>query len=383
MTLYRTIQHTSLGLLAAFVLSACSGDGSTWYGFDEADPPLPGERISVMAHKSAVQVDNELASMKVALPGKRTNRSWSFQRIAPVEHPALSNTPNRRQAESVVAGAEDGVRLTSAPVIAENTIFILGANGRIVALDAGNIEQERWSLRLPQPEAPGDLTGIGLEIVSGMQEQEFLGGNIAYDGGRLYVTTRRGDVFAIHAKKGEILWQRNIKLPIKSSPIVAGNKLIFITNDNRLYVLDSSDGETKWFHSGMVETTSIYSAPSPAANDDVVIAPYSSGEVHVLNSDDGQVIWSDVLTSSAYRRHSSILLSGNTTPVLAGEVVYVTSHDGVLSAYQWDNGKRLWRQDFTGTQSPWVAGEFLYLVTIDYDLICLHAESGKVRRVTS
>jgi outer membrane protein assembly factor BamB len=45
------------------------------------------------------------------------------------------------------------------------------------------------------------------------------------------------------------------------------------------------------------------------------------------------------------------------------------------------SGIRVWDQRISGTQTPWVAGDVLFAVTTDNDLVCLSARDGRVRWV--
>jgi outer membrane protein assembly factor BamB len=42
---------------------------------------------------------------------------------------------------------------------------------------------------------------------------------------------------------------------------------------------------------------------------------------------------------------------------------------------------RVWDQRISGDQTPWVAGDVVYAVTTDNDLVCLNARDGRVRWV--
>jgi outer membrane protein assembly factor BamB len=44
-------------------------------------------------------------------------------------------------------------------------------------------------------------------------------------------------------------------------------------------------------------------------------------------------------------------------------------------------GDRVWEQDVGSTHAPWVAGDFVYVLNNDYELICLTRRDGKVRWV--
>jgi len=44
-------------------------------------------------------------------------------------------------------------------------------------------------------------------------------------------------------------------------------------------------------------------------------------------------------------------------------------------------GDRVWEQDIGGVHMPWVAGDYIYVLSDDGDLICLTREDGRVRWV--
>ncbi|CAN0591500.1 unnamed protein product [Laminaria digitata] len=46
------------------------------------------------------------------------------------------------------------------------------------------------------------------------------------------------------------------------------------------------------------------------------------------------------------------------------------------------DGARLWTQDISGSGSPWIAGDFVYLVTSASELIALSRLDGRIRWVT-
>jgi outer membrane protein assembly factor BamB len=42
-------------------------------------------------------------------------------------------------------------------------------------------------------------------------------------------------------------------------------------------------------------------------------------------------------------------------------------------------GDRVWEQDIGGVHAPWVAGDFIYVLSADNELICLTRADGRVR----
>ena len=59
------------------------------------------------------------------------------------------------------------------------------------------------------------------------------------------------------------------------------------------------------------------------------------------------------------------------------------SRGGQLIATSRDKGVRLWTREIQGTQTPWVAGDTVFVVDVTGKLIALTRKDGKVRWVTA
>ena len=44
---------------------------------------------------------------------------------------------------------------------------------------------------------------------------------------------------------------------------------------------------------------------------------------------------------------------------------------------------RVWDADFGGSQSPWVAGDYIYVLTNEQELLCLTRADGHVRWISA
>jgi outer membrane protein assembly factor BamB len=59
-------------------------------------------------------------------------------------------------------------------------------------------------------------------------------------------------------------------------------------------------------------------------------------------------------------------------------VVYAASHSGVLGAIDLRSGQRIWARSFASTQTPWIAGDVLYAVSVDGELAAFDRATGNV-----
>ena len=67
------------------------------------------------------------------------------------------------------------------------------------------------------------------------------------------------------------------------------------------------------------------------------------------------------------------------TPVIDRGRVYAVGQGGRMVALELVTGQRLWEQNFAGISTPWVAGEWLFVVTDDARLVCLVARERQGR----
>ena len=118
---------------------------------------------------------------------------------------------------------------------------------------------------------------------------------------------------------------------------------------------------------------------SPTAEGSIVIAAYSSGEIVALRIENGRVVWSDTL--SALRRSDpvSTLAHIRGRPVIDRGRVFVAANSGRTVAIDLRTGTRLWETNVGSAYGPWVAGEFIYILSNNAQLICLSRRNGGIR----
>ena len=66
-------------------------------------------------------------------------------------------------------------------------------------------------------------------------------------------------------------------------------------------------------------------------------------------------------------------------PVIDGGQVIALGQGGRMVALELTTGQRMWELNIAGIATPWVAGEWIFVVTADAKLLCLHRQNGKVR----
>jgi outer membrane protein assembly factor BamB len=322
-------------------------------------------RIAMVLGDEALTASSELAEIEVALPEARAVTSWPQTGGSADKNPGhVIAAPELNVAWSVQAGegSSQKAALTVSPVTSESAVFVLDAEQTVHAFDI-NSGRKLWSQT----------------VRSGSRRDRVVnGGGLAFGDGRVFVASGFGQVRAIDAQTGDEIWTRDFPNPVVGSPTLREGRLFVVTNNNEIYALSQADGATEWTDQGLSESARVMSSPSAAAIEDIVVVPFSSGEVITYLAANGRRLWTDSLTRTGRFTPISAINDIASRPVLAGGLVFAASQSGVLTAIDGRSGNRVWVQPFATINPPALAGQFLFSVGLDGQAIALQADTGNV-----
>lgn len=363
------MRTVSLRAIAVLTLAgvALTGCNSNWLGGDN-EVALPGERISILTRDNSIKADPRIADLDVRLPKPDPNDEWPQEGGYPnhaMHHLSASGPLERLWETGVGEGTNSEAQLLAQPVIAGGRVYTIDIEAAVHALDAETGDRI-WEQELAEG---GDHEGI-------------LGGGLAVNGGRVFATTGFGDVVALDAGTGKEIWRKNLNGPIRAAPTVRAGRVFVITVTNELFALAAGDGRELWTHSGLAEVAGLVGGAAPAVGSGIVVAPFTSGEVVALRVENGRTVWTDSL--AALRRSDAVtsLAHIRGRPVIDRGIVYVVSNSRRMVAIDLRTGTRLWEVETGGLNGPWVAGEFVYMVSRDAELLALTRRGGRVRWIT-
>jgi outer membrane protein assembly factor BamB len=382
-----TRRFAPLALLAAVAILA-GGCGITdtmgkWFSSPHKSK-IRGERISIMATDESVKPDPALKDVAVVLPAPYVNTEWAQPGgfASNAMHHLKASGP-LQQIWDVDAGAGSGSnsRLTASPIVAAGKVYVLDAKARVFAFNAQTGEEE-WHVSVAPPGKQDFVNMMTLGVFGDdtrIDSTKGFGGGLAYDDGKLYATSGFGDVVALDAKSGKELWRKNFGAPISNAPVVNGGRLFVATIDNHMHAIAASNGRELWDQQGITENAGIMVSTSAAVAGEFVIAPYSSGEVYAIRVQNGRPAWNDMITRSKGITALSEINDIAGRPVVDRNLVFAISHSGIMAAIQLDKGDRLWQREIGGIQTPWVAGDYVFVITLQNQLMCLTRKEGRVK----
>ncbi len=348
-------------LVGLMFLSSCGN--SSWFGEDKK-VNVEGTRISVLDHDRSLKTEKDGDKAEIILPRPEPTPEWpqagGYSHHS-MQHLILRPMPEEIWAEDIGKGSNDRNLILAEPVVAAGKVFVIDAEGEISALSLAD-GAELWRKTIKSPDKSKTLRGAGL----------------AYENGLLFVTTGIGDVYALEPEQGKLVWRRNVGAPIRTAPTVYGNRLYILTIDNRILALSAYTGENLWSYDALAETTVLLGAPAPAADNGIVVAAFSSGEIYALKADNGLPLWSDALVSSGGGNLVSGLSAIKGRVVIDKDMVYAVGNGNIFTATNLISGDRVWEKDIGGVNQPWVAGEYIFVLTNDSELVAMDKKNGKI-----
>ena len=275
------------------------------------------------------------------------------------------------------------------PALSGGALYLTDDNGQAYKLEAAT-GQQAWIRKL-------DGAIRSAPIVSG---------------GIVYFGSGNSHCYALSAETGQVIWDVAADGPVTTSPTITGGLVVFASSDNNVYSLNARTGRKAWampfdadpsiappvFDGVTLYVTAgdtIYRLdPSNAARRGPIKLPTNVLLPPTVSSDSVYVITQSnalyALTSSGRERWRVTLDAAATAPpLLAGDLLIVSTQPGILSAYDVSDGKLTWRYSVQASATdsqpkypstsinaaPIVADGTLYVVSDDGSLSAFRADA--------
>ena len=350
------------------MMSGCAAIKGIAGGGDKKATPTIGNRIDILGTEANTVADANLDGVAVILPPAEVNASWpqpGGNAAKSPGHVALGQGLARVWSAKV-AGSTPRARLASAPVVSDGRIYVIDTDARVSAFDAAS-GAKLWSTMV-------DVQGDG--------KSSLFGGGVSATSDTVFATNGVGDVAALKADTGALVWKKRPAGPLRGAPTISNGNVYVMTQDNQIYALQASDGEAQWNEAGPVGVSGIFGVAAPAAAQGTVIAGYSTGELAAYRYENGRSLWSDTLSRTSMSTSVSTLTDIDADPVIDRGRVFALGKGGRMASYELISGQRIWEINIAGITTPVVSGEWVFVLTDEAKLLCVQRASGKIRWIS-
>jgi outer membrane protein assembly factor BamB len=350
-------------LSAPLALTGCSLFDS-W--FSTKKPTLPGKRESIFAPGRGLSVDP--SAPKVVLPPAVRNAGWPQAGGNPAHLMGhLAANDHLKELWRAKIGEGGGYRrvILAQPVVSGGTVFTMDSDAVVSAFRLAN-GTRLW--RTDSKPKDADSTNVG--------------GGLGVDESTLYAVNGLSQLVALDVTTGKPKWRRDIGVPGRSAPTIADGRVFLITIDDRLLAFAAADGRPLWSHKAAEPATSLLGRPAPAYYRGLVVAGFGSGELAALRADSGTVAWTDGLGAARGAAGVADFLSIRGLPVIDGGQVLAISMGGLLVSTDVPSGRRIWERQVAGEDTPYVAGDWMFVISVEQQLAAVHIADGRVAWIT-
>ena len=352
--------------IGVMIAAALAASGCSTFSKKKPSTPVLGKRIAVLTGESDVEADPATAALPMSLPQPVTNTEWTQSggsASKSVGQVALGGNLNRVFTVNAGRGSSLTARLASPPLVAGGRVYTMDTLGTVRAFD-GNSGAQAWATATPTDR--GDQAAI-------------YGGGIAYDNGRIFASNGLGYVVALDERNGGKVWQVRPAGPLRGAPSVGNGAIYVISQDNQIYSLNETNGSTNWSQAASLEIAGVFGSASPAVGQGTVVAGFSSGELNAYRYENGRQVWSDTLQRTSIRTSVSSLSDVDADPVIDSGQVFAVGQGGRMVALDLITGQRLCELNIAGIDTPWVAGDWVFVITDEAKLLCIYRQNGHIR----
>ena len=259
--------------------------------------------------------------------------------------------------------------IPSTPAVAEGLVIFSARDRRLRAVDARN-GRERWSVPF----------GRDLPWAWGHESGDFYLSSPNYSDGTIYVGAGDGQLYAIRARDGRVLWRAPTEGRVRSSPAVDGDLVFVGSADGRMYAFEAATGRRRWrFDTEGVKLESRNFGydrrtvqSSPAVKDGLVVFGCRDGFLYGVDRATGAERW----------RFDHKISWVNTSPAIHDGLAFAGSSDGRFAhAVDVRTGEERWRVTTPSLvwSSPTVSGDAVYVGDWAGNLLAVDARTGAVR----
>ncbi len=326
----------------------------------DASIPVEGEPAPV-----PVSLRPENQSVPIALPAAQANADWA-QRGGNGQHASghgvLSGAPQRVFSVGVGSGNSRGNRVAASPVVADGRVFVMDAGSQVSAVSTQGSLQ--WSTDLT---AAFDRGG------------QVSGGGLAAANGRVYVATGYGEVVALDAASGAVVWRQRLESPATGAPLIEGDTVYVGGRDGGAFAIDAGTGRVRWTTLGVPSGSGMIGGSAPAVAGELVLFPQASGEITAARRDTGERVWVAGLAGQRVGRAYAQAVGDITgDPVVVGDTVFAGTAAGRTAALNAETGLTLWNVAEGALNPALVVGGSVFVVNDENRLVRLDAGSGEV-----
>jgi len=252
-----------------------------------------------------------------------------------------------------VGGGESVMRLGLAPSVDGDNVYVAGRKGEVLALQA-DTGRILWRTRTPAVLSGGPGAGFGIVAVG----------------------TTNGEVLALDQQTGAQLWRAKVGGEVLSAPAVAADAVVVRTVAGRLLGLSRDTGSLLWREEQQIPRLTLRGAAAPVIAGNTAICGFDNGRVIAAETRSGEILWEQLVAAPRGRTELERLVDIDAAVKVSGVDVFVAGFQGRVAMLALDSGQSWWSRELSSHRGLDVDDESVYVSTSSGEVIAMRRRSG-------
>lgn len=187
---------------------------------------------------------------------------------------------------------------------------------------------------------------------------------------RVFVGSSDHGLYALRAEDGSTIWRFETTGPVQCEPLYEPDEdvLYFGSNDGAVYKIDAADGRLRWRFSTNAEVTR-----RPVLRNGVLFVTNANDTLIAMNASTGELKWHQHRTPAF-----GMEIAGYAGPALGRDKIYTAYSDGVVLAYDIEDGSEQWPLVDLAAEAEQGPGDAPRYLDVDTTPIVSRIPSGDV-----
>jgi len=186
-------------------------------------------------------------------------------------------------------------------------------------------------------------------------------GGVSAGEGLVLAGTNQGRLLALKQEDGSVAWEAKLATAILSSPVIDDDIVIARTIDEKVYGISAFDGEILWTISRKSPSLTLRGESQPLLIQGITFVGFSDGTLAALDAKTGRALWDFPISFPRGTNELENLSDVDTTPLLVGKSIYVSSTQDVTHSLDIQEQKLAWSEEVSSTHALAFDAAYLYV----------------------
>ena len=233
-----------------------------------------------------------------------------------------------------------------------SSVYLGSRDGTLTKLEDGKVV---WKVNVGQPLSAG--VGANAQLV--------------------VVATSKGDVLAFSADEGKVLWQAKVSSEVLAAPVVGDEGVAVKSGDNRIHLLDATDGGKKWVYQRSTPPLSVRGAGGPVFADRYIFAGYPGGKLVALSIQNGAPVWEGAVALPKGATELDRVADVVASPVVDGRQICAVAFQGRVACFDMGQGGAMtWSRELSSVTGLAMDSRYVFVSDDKGIIYALDRQSG-------